>query len=90
MRLIDADELKLDCDIYDSWDAKIVKAWLDDQPTIDAEPVVRCKDCKYSHMTLDGLCKYCGKLAAEGLDDAVYFEGTHFCSDGAKMDEVTE
>ena len=35
MRLIDADALKADCDIYNSWDAQIVKAWLDDQPTIE-------------------------------------------------------
>lgn len=34
MRLIDADALRADCDIYNSWDAQIVKAWLDDQPTI--------------------------------------------------------
>ena len=21
--------------------------------------IIHCKDCKYSHMTVDGLCKYC-------------------------------
>lgn len=43
MRLIDADALIADCNIYNSWDAQIVKdvvtAWIDDQNTVDAEPV---------------------------------------------------
>lgn len=43
MRLIDADALIADCNIYNAWDAKIVKdvvkAWIDDQNTIDAKPV---------------------------------------------------
>lgn len=38
-RLIDADSLEADCNIYDAWDAQIVKEWLNDQPTVDAEPV---------------------------------------------------
>lgn len=25
-------------------------------PTVDAEVVVRCKDCKYSYVDLEGLC----------------------------------
>ena len=52
MRLIDADALLM----FDTW------TWFDewgnctpagkiimDAPTIDAEPVVRCKDCKHRH-----------------------------------------
>ena len=35
-RLIDADALRDDTYIFDAWDAKIVRAWLDDQPTVDA------------------------------------------------------
>ena len=35
-RLIDANALRDDTYILDSWDAKIVRAWLDDQPTVDA------------------------------------------------------
>ena len=38
-RLIDADRLEDDCNLYDKWDAQIVKEWLKDQPTIDAVPV---------------------------------------------------
>lgn len=47
VRLINADRLEDDCNLYDKWDAQIVKEWLKDQPTVDAVPVIRCKDCKY-------------------------------------------
>ena len=54
MRLIDADVLNLllgisDRDIY-------AKYMLDKMPTIDAVPVVRCKDCK--HRFKDSWCEY--------------------------------
>ena len=54
MRLIDADKLNLllgisDRDIY-------AKYMLDKMPTIDAVPVVRCKDCK--HRYSDSWCEY--------------------------------
>ena len=58
-RLIDADALIRDCNVYNAWDAQIVKAWVDDQPTVDAVHVIRCKDCKY--WGADGYrngCKY--------------------------------
>lgn len=50
MRLIDADALK---EFYGKWSNKHteflkpeVDIYIDRQPTIDAVPVVRCKDCK--------------------------------------------
>ena len=54
MRLIDADKLNLllgisDRDIY-------AKYMLDKMTTIDAVPVVRCKDCK--HRFKDSWCEY--------------------------------
>ena len=96
MRLIDADALleqtqfrlplnNYIAEIYDEC-VKIHRENIEQAPTIDAVPVVRCRDCKYAHMTLDGLCKYCDVIAAEGLDDAVYFEGDHYCSDGERKD----
>ena len=39
-RLIDANALTDDTYILNSWDAPIVRAWLDDQPTVDAVEVV--------------------------------------------------
>ena len=48
MRLIDADALNPDdipCYYGSSCYTEDVEAWLNDAPTIDAVPVVRCKDC---------------------------------------------
>ena len=54
-RLIDADALKtkaIRCETFDLYDAPVfLKAVgtkeIDKAPTIDAVPVVRCRDCKY-------------------------------------------
>ena len=49
MRLIDADALLYDvrshCESYFADD--FAREWVDKQPTVDAVPVIRCKDCKY-------------------------------------------
>ena len=45
------------------------------------EEVVHCKDCKYAHMTVDGLCKYCDIWFP---DEEVYASGNHFCADGLR------
>jgi len=49
-RLIDAnaaDVERICCYYGDNCRIEDVQEWLDDQPTIDAVPVVRCKDCKH-------------------------------------------
>lgn len=60
MRLIDADELELEA--YGLWvhgtlEAKYrmnaLKDLIDQAPTIDAVPIVRCKDCRYSEILRD-------------------------------------
>ena len=59
MRLIDADALieeALTEGAYGYVDAKQIA----DVPTIDAVPVVRCKDCIHSYDDLCGLCCTCG------------------------------
>lgn len=63
MRLIDADKIdyykveRNGMELYMVW-----KGHIDNMPTIDAVPVVRCKDCKWwglsSHNTFDiHICK---------------------------------
>ena len=53
MRLVDADALEKDLakrwDVNDDTDFANKEVWraLRESPTIDAEPVVRCKDCKW-------------------------------------------
>lgn len=66
MRLIDADALIEDIKSFWDWDSidgitatTVLKQTMTDisnAPTIDAEPVVRCKDCKH----FEGERKYCG------------------------------
>lgn len=61
MRLIDADAL--DPYFYEHCDDNAMvgaKNALDEMPTIDAVPVVRCKDCKYwerDAIFKDGWCR---------------------------------
>ena len=68
MRLIDADELKMNMFAYAPpemiWDHGDVDHKINEMPTIDAVPVVRCKDCKH-FMEFEkplgkwpGLCRY--------------------------------
>lgn len=46
MRLIDADALKLDIMCVYGSNPQYIN-WLNHAPTVDAVPVIRCKDCKH-------------------------------------------
>lgn len=83
MRLIDADEANVDricCYYGGSCDIEDVQEWLDDQPTIDAEPVVRCKDCKHRCPESATSVHHCTLSGIQTEDD-------DYCSYGAKMGE---
>ena len=54
------------------------------QPTVDAVPVVRCKECKYARLTYIGECKYCDIWFP---DEAVYLDGDEFCSFAERKEE---
>ena len=80
MRLIDAEELEClfneqiergATDAFDAFDDA-----LQDTPTVDAEVVVHCKDCKHE---FGGSCIICG-FQKRKLED--------FCSYGERKDEV--
>lgn len=75
MRLIDADAL---IDSIQGWDVASVID-IDAMPTIDAEPVVRCEDCKYGEKE-DGLyyCHYTGET---------WNEGNFYCAGGERKDD---
>ena len=60
-----------------------VRANLEKMPTVDAVPVVRCKDCKYSHITYVGECKYCDYWQEESRD-ALYLPKDFYCAGGEK------
>ena len=79
MRLIDADALKtkaIKCETFKLYDVPVfLKAVgtkeIDRAPTVDAVPVVRCKDCKYFKTRL---CEN-----EDNYDD-------WFCADGERKD----
>ena len=54
---------------------------IDEAPSID---IVRCKECKYAHMTYGGECKYCDKWSP---GDSLYLDGDFFCSYGEREGE---
>lgn len=61
-----------------------VKTWLDEVPSIDAVPVIRCKDCKYARMTYDGDCKYCDVWFP---DEAEYLDGDYYCASAERKEQ---
>lgn len=77
MRLIDADSLlkRMQNDpLFDLVERYGVSGVIEAEPTVDAVPVIRCKDCKY----WNGSGKYCD-YEMSGLED-------DFCS-WAKREE---
>lgn len=92
-RLIDADKLKQH---YSWWGGligddyvselveqkKVFDTIVDVQPTVDAEPVVRCQDCKYWEYDVifsDGWCR--GKHQGNP---------SWFCADGERREDATD
>ena len=83
-RYIDADALKRRVGelIVPEWARTLIRTWLESAPTVDAVPVVRCKDCKHYK---DGFCynpntyddeKTCGNTTKDW-----------FCADGERRTE---
>ena len=58
---------------------------------IYGEPIqelVRCRECKYAHMTYDGECKYCDMWKDD--DDIcleLYLDGDFYCGFGEREGE---
>ncbi len=79
MRIIDADQAKeiAEVSLGDIFLQTAVKLLLDKTPTIDAVPVVRCKDCKhYEWNPFDG-CDVCIHLGR-------YVHAAFSCIDGER------
>ena len=83
MRPVDSDAL-LQRAIPLGWSSPkwVSDIMIDDAPTIDAVPVVRCKDCKWKVVTKlkENYCLRCEDIVK---DD-------YFCADGAKMERSEE
>lgn len=85
MRLIDADKL-VDM-LYDNEFAALcpldeVSGVIDACPTVDAVPVVRCRECKYTYT--DG----CGYLAC--VKSGLYPDENDYCSRGKRRDQSAD
>ena len=89
-RLINANKLRKDfldlpnCynGFSDTYDKAIIIDVIDEQPTVDAEPVVRCKDCKWwktNYMWNGNERKICAREAYEPFRKA-----EDFCSRGER------
>ena len=83
MRLIDADATIYALNVASRGDSKdvirnLVICFLLASPTVDAVPVIRCKDCK--HMHEDGVESYCD-------DSGRYIDGTGFCKWAERKEE---
>ena len=99
MRLIDADALKKETGkwLTNPTDSRLLADVIDNAPTIDAVPVVRCKDCKYwnkdtlRHNSNDVAewdeCE-CEMLANRDRWNEIdrYCCDIHFCADGERKD----
>lgn len=84
MRLIDANELykKVVNTIIDDKPFSTILSQIDEAPTIDAEPIVRCKDCRYWEPEIEnavyGICRGVGMF-----DHSVQTrERNFYCADG--------
>lgn len=96
MRLIDADTLpvhKAYCVDEAGWGANfyvVDKSDIDKAPTIDAVPVVRCKDCKHLNkeekVGSHHLCNW-HSCDREGHKRYLYVEDMDFCSCGERRSE---
>lgn len=85
MRPIDADGLLTAFPVDDepTLTKSCVRMTIQHMPTVDAVPVVRCRECKYSRMTVNGECKYCDIWFP---DEAEYVDGDYYCASGERKD----
>ena len=83
MRLVDADKAR-ECFVGDGVTGAVMQRMFDSLPTIDAVPVVRCRECRY--WSEDGRCD----PPQNGLIRE-YTRPDDFCSYGEEADhEVSE
>ena len=80
MRLIDWDKvlewMHRQKETTEQWSMRIaIENYVDDMPTVDAVPVVRCKDCLYRE---GSACDY----------SAVYVRPNGYCQWGRREDET--
>ena len=94
MRLIDADALVADTSFFDGddWHYGYSAKQIANAPTIDAVPVVRCRDCRWWDKIEDSSMGYCHacKHAHYSRNWEISIYRTHkwdfFCADGERKE----
>ncbi len=91
-KLINADELKKNFPHGEDWDYPVNKnsyvcKTIDNMPTVDAVPVIRCKDCKHCYESKVLICG-CPKLSywCEGRRN-LRVEPEDYCSWAERKEE---
>lgn len=91
MRPIDADALKKvfceECglaDVAHCEDSCAICDVINTAPTLDVQPVIKCRDCHYAILTSDGMCKYCtsGIFVTE-----LYLDGDFYCAKAKRKEK---
>ena len=81
-RLIDADEAKRNCErICDPYAVMAAKAQIDSTETVDAVPVVRCRECKYRFKNNGH-----DKSGCPIIDTNIWMDDDDFCSHGERKE----
>ena len=81
-RLIDADEAKRNCErICDPYAAMAAKAQIDSTETVNAVPVVRCRECKYRFKNNGH-----DKSGCPIIDANIWMDDDDFCSHGERKE----
>lgn len=94
MRLVDADNAR-ECFGGDGVTGAVMQRMFDSLPTIDAVPVVRCRDCKwFNHYTMECESDDVATDHEGGASFSINFGPDDFCSYGqrkeANLDEAIE
>lgn len=70
----------------DEWEVMVaIREIIENAPTLDVVPVVRCKDCRYAFQNNGH-----EKEGCPIMDKRVWMNGNSFCSEGARMDGKEE
>lgn len=70
--------------LVSQYNADWIYSWLESQPTVDAVPVVRCKDCKYYEIHKPKILENC-----ERNGQLIPMMPNDFCSYGERKENET-
>ena len=91
MRLIDADAIQfkeMDIGYYMQPPMVVLKCDVDAAPTVDAVPVVRCRDCGYARPLCESEFKYCKYWQPHDGETTYYLDDDGFCSYGERTEDA--